>query len=123
MGLLPVILGIICYSFCARKKKEHVWICSKEELDIQKDEQLESDTEYISSHDLIILAICRVVQSSDEIVVYMNNRLGDRNSYFSIKDGGNCIKNVQYAMWSWFKPHDIFAQRQLTKVTIMVQMK
>ena len=93
LGLLPTLLGFVRYSFRARKKKEHIWICSREDLDIQKDEQLEFDTEYISSHDLIISAICRVMQSSDEMAITMNGRLGDRSS-FSVDDGGNCFKSV-----------------------------
>lgn len=93
LGLLPTLLGFVRYSFRARKKKEHTWICSKEDLDIQKDEQLEFDTEYISSHDLIISAICRVMQSSDEMAITMNGRLGDRSS-FNVDDGGNCFKSV-----------------------------
>ena len=94
IGPLPMILGIVRYAFCAGKKKKHTWwICSKEELNIQKDEQLESGTEYISSHDLIISAISRAIKSSDEIGVNMNNRLGDRSS-FSLSDGGNCVKMI-----------------------------
>ena len=94
MGPLPMILGIVCYAFCARKTKElNWWICSKEKLNIQKDEQLESHTEYITFHNLIISAICRVVQSSDEIAVNMNSCLGNRSS-FSISDGGNCLKMI-----------------------------
>ena len=89
-----MILGIVCYAFCARKTKElNWWICSKEKLNIQKDEQLESHTEYITSHNLIISAICRVTHSSDEIAVNMNSHLGNRSS-FSISDRVNCLKII-----------------------------
>lgn len=91
LGLLPLLLGFFRNSIFARGRKEQTWIFSKEKLNLQKTEQVDLNVaEYISSHDLIISAICRANQSSDEVSIHMDNRTRDPS--FGPNDGGNCLK-------------------------------
>lgn len=87
-GNLPLLLGIMRISL--RKKREQIWIIGRGDIDRLKEEQLDTKTtEYLSSHDVIISAICRLVQSSDEVSVTMDQRV--RDPFFQANDGGNCL--------------------------------
>jgi hypothetical protein len=91
IGILPLLLGFMRISL--RKKREQIWILNRADILRLKEEQLDTKTtEYLSSHDVIVSTICRLVQSSDEVIVNMDQRV--RDPLFKANDGGNCLKHL-----------------------------
>jgi len=97
-GILPLLLGFLR---SGKRAKQHLWILDQEEIsELKKDLLDPAAVEFLSSHDVIISAVCKVIQSSDEISVLMDYR--ERSPSFDMYDGGNCLK-------SWFLPCSVGA--------------
>lgn len=95
-GLLPSIIGFLR---SGKRKHKHLWILDREKISRLKTDQVDPVTnEYLSSHDIIVSALCKIIQSSDEVAILMDYR--ERCPSFKAYDGGNCLKQ-------WSIPCDV----------------
>eukprot|EP00984_Skeletonema_dohrnii_P018186 scaffold8428_cov120-Skeletonema_dohrnii-CCMP3373.AAC.2 len=98
VGFLPLMIGFLR---SGKRKHSHLWILDRDELSRLKKDQVQVDpemNEFLSSHDIIMSTLCKLIRSSDEVMITMDHR--ERCPSFGAYDGGNCLKQ-------WAIPCDV----------------
>jgi len=70
-------------------------VLSREAIERKKTELVAPSNQYLSSHDIVLAALCRLNASSEILSFYMDVR-SRQQEHFDKRDGGNCLSQVTF---------------------------